>query len=893
LSVLLAYADKLEEQLSSSDGVLEVSPALVDELDSRTKAFTKTLGVAAASRGGDLDGKGTALWNLSTRLKRSQHQDGHPTPVIVGMVRMFALQMLFTAEVSGTSSTDNTIRVLRVALKTTKSCLELDDYAMAAKALERAAELEDKLQTQLPRLTPEDTDAHMKLSTEYLLLRSALAWRQGQLEVAEHMYNKTSVNGRQLDPATAENFSDLLLKIGNDALSANNFELAVKWLARAYAVLSAQEPDKLSFEANELRITVIQSYVKALIKVERPEAVDRARELVEGLENEIGDKLVVLLLRLDLLSAGSEVFDGIAYSTIIRRMIRIMTPTDENFKRIISKIRKLHEKNPSLACSTLDDLLQTRVLQAERTDWVEITLTNRLWMATSLRETEDALPSIRQVLQGVQDHLGKPISSSAAFAAQALIWKRIQSNAALGQHATAESWCRLALHPLFENAGQLNNAKIARKLLMCALAKLDMNEAQDIYNKLSDAARREPKTQFFMYKIAVRVDDVDLAASCLESVYNASSTDPSMLYACVLDAQQAGSKEMAVRALQLILKKYQYNAPPELRIPALLRCTIRLISDQLNSKAAAMSDQEFVDITEKLCGLFEAAVHHAQQSVATKTITQHSFDTKELDWFSKNAYNLGLKHATEWEPRKVLRLLQSCIALIGLYPDDIDQQVLDDLSLRQMFCDFLGTVMLIALARGEDNIELQLQDYLQVRKHVRSFDNTLQSKLEKLEQGPAEDLLKKLSIMLAYDFEAAVRLKGWDDLGEIVRRAAICRSTKVYELMADCLLCYNEAPTHGMDCSHSHCAQADSSVVVVQTLKTIVNGAWEVEEFDITKLAKYMRCLFQYALPEGGPIAEDLLDQVVNLAKESSEVRITSFSKHLELTVTGRCAVSW
>jgi hypothetical protein len=131
-----------------------------------------------------------------------------------------------------------------------------------------------------------------------------------------------------------------------------------------------------------------------------------------------------------------------------------------------------------------------------------------------------------------------------------------------------------------------------------------------------------------------------------------------------------------------------------------------------------------------------------------------------------------------------------------MYPNDIDQQTSDDLSLRQMFCHFLATVLLIALARAEDNIEVQLQDYLIIRKHVDSFDTGLQEKLEKLEEGPAEDLIKKLSILLAYDFEAAVHLQKWEELLGIILKADICKSMKVYELMADCILCC-KASAHG------------------------------------------------------------------------------------------------
>lgn len=106
-----------------------------------------------------------------------------------------------------------------------------------------------------------------------------------------------------------------------------------------------------------------------------------------------------------------------------------------------------------------------------------------------------------------------------------------------------------------------------------------------------------------------------------------------------------------------------------------------------------------------------------------------------------------------------------------------------------MFCNFLlGTLYSVA-ARAEDNIEQQYHYYLQVRCCVKSFDDALQSKLQTLEEGATEDLLKKLCVLVAYDFEAAVQLKAWNDLSGIIDNAEVCKSMKVYETMADCMLC--------------------------------------------------------------------------------------------------------
>jgi hypothetical protein len=190
------------------------------------------------------------------------------------------------------------------------------------------------------------------------------------------------------------------------------------------------------------------------------------------------------------------------------------------------------------------------------------------------------------------------------------------------------------------------------------------------------------------------------------------------------------------------------------------------------------------------------AVASIRKSFTSPQTAETLWTVLELDWFSKNSYNLGIKHISSWNPRHSLRILVCCIEFIDHYPDDISENTSEDLALRKMFCEFSSATALIALARGEDNIEIQLQDYLDVRKHVESFDNLLQDRLEKMEEVSAQDLLQKLSILATFDFEAACQLKAWGDLGEVVLKAAMCKSMRVYQLMADCLLC-SQTPTPG------------------------------------------------------------------------------------------------
>lgn len=61
------------------------------------------------------------------------------------------------------------------------------------------------------------------------------------------------------------------------------------------------------------------------------------------------------------------------------------------------------------------------------------------------------------------------------------------------------------------------------------------------------------------------------ASECLDAIARNSSKDATILYACVMDAQSTGDKRQAVQALERVLDKYNYSAPPGIHLPALLR----------------------------------------------------------------------------------------------------------------------------------------------------------------------------------------------------------------------------------------------------------------------------------------------------------------------------------
>ena len=146
---------------------------------------------------------------------------------------------------------------------------------------------------------------------------------------------------------------------------------------------------------------------------------------------------------------------------------------------------------------------------------------------------------------------------------------------------------------------------VTRKLLLCALARQDIGSAGEIFGSMSEVAKNEPMTRFLMYKIAIRCEENELAADCLKVISTKSSNDSTLLYACILDAQQVGHRPQVLAALQLVLEKSDYEAPSTIHLPTLLRITIGLIHAMLNGPKSVEDSYDVEATVEKLCTLFE------------------------------------------------------------------------------------------------------------------------------------------------------------------------------------------------------------------------------------------------------------------------------------------------
>ncbi|KAI8266069.1 hypothetical protein K4K58_010374 [Colletotrichum sp. SAR11_239] len=873
-----AFADNLLKRLPEAR-----DPPAVDTLhEELMKKLNNTHGFPNLPRGksrsqrNELDRKGTELWNLCMRLRRDEMPGEPPTrKKLLLQARVFAFFMIDIArfwKVAEDARPEDwmpladVVHLMRLALKAGKMCLDDCGAKFANMVFLKASNYSDLLgRLTQTMLGPDDLAECKRLESEYYILRTAMCWKEGNLNVADFMYDKGQPTIQTLDPGSAELLTEVLFEIGKDFSKKGDFKMAVKWLERAYDIINSQELDRLPRDALELRLSVCQAHIHALLGMNTPEASQKAHDLVSYVEQEVGEQPVVLLLRLELLQkAPAEVFDVEAYADILKLMVQRFNFSEAHFKLLIHHARKLHDKSPSMALRMVNGMLKSNIVSSGRDEWVERLVLLRLWMEESQRDSELAIDELMNVLRGVDANLTQPFGASAAVAALTIMWKKIEVNYNQGHFQLAEGWCRIALQSIFENGGPANRSRLCRKLILCALNRNNTEGARQIFHEMPGSARNETMTRYLMYKVALQSGDHDLAADCLERIGAGAAQDPNFLYACVLDAQRARDKICAGQAMKQLLERHEFNEDSPIHLPALLRSNIRIAVAAVEGEKGSARNA----CIEEVAGLFEQAARAVQRDPKDKE-GNRLFTVKELDWFCQNAYNLGLKNSSNWDLYPVLRLFASCLEIINHYPSDLPTDSMVDLRFRTMFSHFVMAAGKISIARTEDNTEKQLQCYLDARKHVKAYDCLFQVQATAADALTKKDLNIKLAALLVFDFEAALALKNYDGLGEILQLARSCKDVRSWKAIGDLAL-GGKLPGDKL----------------YSTLGIVVNEIWELESMKCDKLAKYTRCMFQAVRLLDAESGQKVILQAIGVAKSAKETPNPYPTEELEWLAT-------
>jgi hypothetical protein len=310
------------------------------------------------------------------------------------------------------------------------------------------------------------------------------------------------------DPSISEEFADAFYEIGKGEHDRQQFESAARWLERSMDIFGEQDVSQLSEYAPDLKLSAMHLFTKSLIAIGTPESRSKATNILELMDKEYGDKMLVSLLKLESFATESHP-DGNIYHGVLLRLIRSIYLTKDNFKTIMHHLHKLRRINQDIACKCLDEFLEIRLFQTGTMEFIERVTLMRIWITTS-SNTNITLDELEAFLENIAGNVSAPFSTSATFAAQTLMWKTIEVYFSQKQYHPAERLCRLANHRLFEKAGEGNRGKLIRKMMQCALARQDWNQARTYFFSMHETVQALPLSHFLLFKVAIRLGDEEL-----------------------------------------------------------------------------------------------------------------------------------------------------------------------------------------------------------------------------------------------------------------------------------------------------------------------------------------------------------------------------------------------
>lgn len=257
-----------------------ISESLGHDIESRIRqSFPLHNSPLLADKAATFDSLGTDLWNYSAQLV---HDDDFPydqraktagrTHIGV-LVRVFALFLLDTAHRSSarrSKDPDQKVRLLKVALRTSRLCLEKNALEHSIKVLEICAQNVTTSKSDPPPLlriseatsaNETQDEANLKtLEAEVFLLRLMHAWKSNRLDLADYFFSKFDslkiVNATDLSVKEA----DLCDEIAKSLLRKKQAPDAVKWFERAFHAFEKCDDEATTQEAAELKLCVGVSF---------------------------------------------------------------------------------------------------------------------------------------------------------------------------------------------------------------------------------------------------------------------------------------------------------------------------------------------------------------------------------------------------------------------------------------------------------------------------------------------------------------------------------------------------------------------------------------------------------------------------------------------------------
>ncbi|KAK9479242.1 meiosis protein SPO22/ZIP4 like-domain-containing protein [Lipomyces japonicus] len=835
-----------------------------------------------------LDRIATELWNQSTICIRqladaADVAAGDSARIArVGMmtVRATACVLIECCQKLSPSTAGVEMRAIKCYFKSIKLCLDYDDVSLATSLTDRVGKLLN--------LTDGISDGDTRLSNqqdymaqcEFQILRVFLAWKHKNRILMTNMIERMPLVSTQfaIPARKVAPMVEILIEIGTEHDRDGDHVAAQIWFQHALELF-----DRISFDEEvqettiELKFDVMRNYVKSLA---RSSKYDKADAILLSMEEQFPTTIWFLMLKFDLLMIRNGSPESML--ELIMQMIFLGVLSDTSFRVIMAKIQTLLRINKGVACKALDYLLTKKLALDGRHEWLQQAFVTRIeaMVSPNDQKSEDSIIALSKLFSEMEKLISQSLSTSTVHAAQILLWRAGESFFASDKFADALAWFKLCMHNLFENSGELNIAKICRKIMLCEFHIEEYGAVRATYaTMMAKSAQQAPLTQYILFKAAMAMQDEDAALNCLQAIADSDVGDARMLSACAMEAQEKASKRVTLAAMKHVLDKIDrldmaagltsITARADVHVATMLRCVIRLQSAEFDRISVAQRQDTDADAVYHY---FSKAYSLAKGSIRAGNLKM--FDMAECEWFTRSSYNFALKLCLQHNdagsrsitPEAAVKVSNVCMKFMELYRSAVvatatavssgDEKLVAGVTWQAVLVTMLCASAATWAARHNGGSDHDKVAYHNVRKHVEAFKQACQeyryhniSNDDNSHDDDNYDLTIKTIAMLTCEFEAAAGLQAWAELPGLTEEILRLRpGIEVYEHLVDIVLTF-ECPT-------------DDSLTV---LGLIVSATMRMDENDanaMTKLARWVRVIVNVSLPRRASVAEQVVTQM-------------------------------
>ncbi|CAG8449992.1 7135_t:CDS:10 [Acaulospora colombiana] len=464
-------------------------------------------------------------------------------------------------------------------------------------------------------------------------------------------------------------------------------------------------------------------------------------------------------------------------------------PNDVLASSLKLKIMKQRNLNPIPFEEGMDILIEEKLSDTRNSDYIEKAIISKFNILGSIEsadfELNDAIKSI-EVTLGFEQRHGIVISHKTKVACQMN-----------KQYDLARKWYFVAYKWMAAGQAEGRNAAILqRKIALCYLEVHLLADAIDAVQQAQTYEHNSAANFYILYHIAMERRQMD----------QGDGFHGDMLAMAANEAYQQGHKTILIEALKEILSKHK-SGEDVAHIDMLNTNDAWLTSSRKRIRKVNLQ----VSLKDCICGYFEIAFSLIESNKSDKVVQQNDGNEntlkptktplKDLEWFYKTAWNMGLEfcqQADEGSDPFAIRLFDIVYKFLCEYPEETLEH-----TNQKKFTIFASLCGKLFLARRQESLS-QRRDLLQSALENIDQYKKLKKVLGKRKRDDAEDNQTSTQsdaiLVILFEFEAKVKLGLWNELQKVLDAAEAHDfevPPKIFERMAELLIHENECPSTG------------------------------------------------------------------------------------------------